>query len=97
LVDEIDDGAVGWIRSGGEDADGFVEKQVARSAGLEDFAVGGEVVKFSEEEISVGDGLVVQQDLSGFDEFFGMTFSASAVFRDELQYSHGDETLNFKF
>lgn len=48
LIDEVDDRAMGFIGGGGENADGFVEKKVARGAGLEDFAVGGEVVEFSE-------------------------------------------------
>ncbi len=59
LVDEIDDRAVGFVRGRGEDTDGFVEKEVARCAGLEDIAVGEEVIEFSERVIAVGDGLVV--------------------------------------
>ena len=88
LVDEIDDRAVGFISCGREDADGFVEEDVTCGAGLEDIAVGGEVIEFSEREISVGDGLVVEKDLSGIDEFFGMAFPESAMFGDELGNIH---------
>ena len=59
FVDEVDHRAMVFIGGRGEDADGFVEEKVASGAGLEDFAVGGEMIEFPEREITVGDGLVV--------------------------------------
>ncbi len=88
LIDEIDDCAVIFIGGCGEDTDGFVEEEVAGGAGLEELAVGGKVIEFSERNAAIGDGLVVEVDLSGFDEFFCMTFPESAVFGDELRYRH---------
>lgn len=88
LVDEIDDRAVGFVSGRGEDADGFVEEEVAGCVGLEDFAVRGEMVEFSERNAAVGDRLVIEEDLSGIEKFFGMTFSESAVFGDELGDVH---------
>ena len=68
LIDEIDDRAVIFIGGGGEDTDGFVEQEVARGAGLEDFAVCGEMVEFSERKISITDHVPVQTDCAGFDQ-----------------------------
>lgn len=48
FIDEVDDGLMGGICGGGEDAGGFVEEDGSTGGCLEDFACGGEVIEFPE-------------------------------------------------
>lgn len=88
-IDEVDDRAVGWIGGGGEDADGLMKQEVARGAGLEDFAFGGEVIEFSEREAAIADDVAVEHDLALFKQLLGMAFAEAVALGDELGEGHG--------
>lgn len=97
FVDEVDDGFVGGIGGGREDAGGFVEKDDAAGFCLEDFSGSGEVVEFPEGKGGFGDELAVEKNVAIFEKTFCMAFSEAGVFGDELGDGHGWEFKERKF
>jgi hypothetical protein len=52
---EFDYGAVDGVRCGGEDAGGFVEKQVTGGCGLQNFPGDREVIELAERDTAIAD------------------------------------------
>lgn len=87
--DEVDDGFVGEVCGGGEDAGWLMEEDVARGVCLEGFPGGDEVIEFSERCGSIGDEFAVEEDMAVFQKLLRVAFSKTGAFCDELGDGHG--------